>query len=68
MHKDLGLALAAAEAAGLTLPLSASVERVYASAAEMGLADEDFLATVKVVEASLGGSVSDGPDDSGATP
>ena len=68
MHKDLGLALGAAEAAGLRLPLSSTVERVYAEAAAMGLADEDFLATVKVVEASLGGPVSDDPDDSGAAP
>lgn len=50
MHKDLGLALGSAEAMGARLPLSERVLEVYGKAVEAGLADEDFLATVKLLE------------------
>lgn len=53
MHKDLGLALDAAKAAGTKLPLSEQVIAVYQRAVEAGLGDEDFLATVKLLEAAL---------------
>ncbi len=69
MHKDLGLALESASAAGIHLPLSERVTEVYAEAVREGLADEDFLATVKLLEARLNAPLTSGasppPEDPG---
>jgi len=53
MHKDLRLALESAQAASARLPLSERVLEVYQRAVAAGLADEDFLATVKLLEDQL---------------
>lgn len=49
MHKDLRLALRLAAEAGLGLPGTAEVERAYARAEAMGLAESDFASLVEVV-------------------
>ena len=49
MHKDLRLALRLAAEADLDLPGTAEVERAYARAEALGLADSDFASLVEVV-------------------
>ncbi len=54
MHKDLRLALAHAASLGLTLPETASVERSYAQAQELGMGELDFSALIEVVRGAGG--------------
>lgn len=50
MHKDIRLALAAAKEARVKLPALEIVEEVYDVAVEDGLQDEDFAATITLLE------------------
>jgi 3-hydroxyisobutyrate dehydrogenase-like beta-hydroxyacid dehydrogenase len=50
MHKDIRLALAAAKEARVKLPALEIVEEVYDVAIEDGLQDEDFSATITLLE------------------
>lgn len=44
MEKDIGLVLAAADAAGVRLPLAEEIEPILRSAIEAGYGDDDFMA------------------------
>jgi 3-hydroxyisobutyrate dehydrogenase-like beta-hydroxyacid dehydrogenase len=50
MHKDIRLALDAAKEARVKLPALEIVEEVYDVAVEDGLQDEDFAATITLLE------------------
>ena len=52
--KDVGLALASAEAVGASMPATAAAHGVYQQALAQGLGGEDFFATVKVLEEAAG--------------
>ncbi|WP_040826217.1 NAD-binding protein [Thermaerobacter subterraneus] len=55
MHKDLGLALAAAHEARVPLPATAQVAQTYAAATAGGLGHLDFSAILREVERRGGG-------------
>ena len=48
--KDVGVALKSADDVGASMPMTAAAHGVYEQALAQGLADEDFFATVKVLE------------------
>ena len=50
MHKDIRLALEAAKEARVKLPALEIVEEIYDVAVEDGLQDEDFAATITLLE------------------
>jgi 3-hydroxyisobutyrate dehydrogenase-like beta-hydroxyacid dehydrogenase len=50
MHKDIRLALDAAKEARVKLPALEIVEEIYDVAVEDGLQDEDFAATITLLE------------------
>lgn len=50
MDKDLRLAVSAAEANDISLPLTTRLKDVFATCMETGLGDEDFSASIKYVE------------------
>ena len=52
--KDVGLALESGQAVGAEMPLTAAARDVYQRALAQGLGSEDFIATVKVLEATAG--------------
>jgi 2-hydroxy-3-oxopropionate reductase len=53
-HKDLGIALAAARAEGVALPLTALVDQLYGAAVWSGLGDDDHSVVVRVIERLAG--------------
>ena len=52
--KDVGVALKSAEDLGATMPMTAAAHEIYEEAMAQGLANEDFFATVKVLERAAG--------------
>jgi len=52
--KDVGLALESAASAGVEMPMAQAALETYQAALEAGLAQEDFFATLKTVEARAG--------------
>jgi 3-hydroxyisobutyrate dehydrogenase-like beta-hydroxyacid dehydrogenase len=52
--KDVGIALESAEELGATMPMTRAAHTVYTQALAEGLGNEDFFATVKVLEAAAG--------------
>lgn len=50
MHKDVGLALASAEALDLPLPLTAITQQMLLAAVAKGYGEDDFCATIRVLE------------------
>lgn len=52
--KDVGVALKSAEDVGATMPMTAAAHEIYEEAMAQGLANEDFFATVKVLERAAG--------------
>jgi len=52
--KDLGVALESARDVGAAMPLTEAAHGVYAKALAQGFGNEDFFATVKVLEAAAG--------------
>ncbi|HEY0565360.1 MAG TPA: NAD(P)-dependent oxidoreductase [Terriglobales bacterium] len=54
MHKDIHLMLEAAQNAGVKLPGTETVERIYAESAKAGHADDDYAATITVLEKMAG--------------
>jgi 3-hydroxyisobutyrate dehydrogenase-like beta-hydroxyacid dehydrogenase len=50
MLKDIRLMMETAEEAGVRLPATEVVRRIYERAAEAGLADQDYAVTIRVVE------------------
>ncbi|WP_371413490.1 NAD-binding protein [Thermaerobacter sp. FW80] len=50
MHKDLGLALAAAHEARVPMPATAQVAQTYAAATAGGLGHLDFSAILRAIE------------------
>lgn len=50
MHKDIRIMLEAAQQAGLALPGLETAKHIYDRAHEAGLSDEDYAATLKVIE------------------
>lgn len=53
MHKDIRIMLEAAQQAGLALPGLETAKTIYDRAHEAGLSDEDYAATLKILESSL---------------
>jgi 2-hydroxy-3-oxopropionate reductase len=53
-HKDLGLALAAARAQGVALPLTALVDQLYGAACWNGFGDDDHSVVLRVLERLAG--------------
>jgi 2-hydroxy-3-oxopropionate reductase len=49
-HKDLGFALAAARSEGVTVPLTALVDQLYAAACSGGFGDDDHSVVLRVLE------------------
>ncbi len=56
-EKDIALALAAGEAAGVAMPATAAAHGVYREALAQGLGDADFFATLKVLEERAGSTL-----------
>ncbi|HWR52736.1 MAG TPA: NAD(P)-dependent oxidoreductase [Bryobacteraceae bacterium] len=54
MHKDIGLMLDSAEQLGVPLPLTGLTQQMFRAAMAIGLADEDFCSTIKVLEGWAG--------------
>ncbi len=54
MHKDIHLMLDAARDAGVELPGTEAVERIYAECAQAGHANDDYAATLTVLEKRAG--------------
>ncbi|TDJ63926.1 MAG: NAD(P)-dependent oxidoreductase [Proteobacteria bacterium] len=52
--KDVAVALESASAVGASMPMTEAAHGVYVEALEQGLGNEDFFATVKVLEAAAG--------------
>jgi 3-hydroxyisobutyrate dehydrogenase/2-hydroxy-3-oxopropionate reductase len=50
MYKDIGLALASAEAVDLPLPLTAITQQMLLAAIAKGYGEDDFCATIRVLE------------------
>ena len=50
MYKDVGLALASAEAVDLPLPLTAITQQMLLAAVAKGYGEDDFCATIRVLE------------------
>jgi len=50
MHKDIRLMMDAAQEAGLKLPGLEAVQKVYEAAANVGRGDEDYAATISLLE------------------
>ena len=50
MHKDVGLALASAEALDLPLPLTAITQQMLRAAIAKGYGEDDFCSTIRVLE------------------
>ncbi len=61
MHKDILLMLEAAREARVKLPALETVEEIYAIAAEEGLADRDYAATLELLEKWAGIAVTKSP-------
>ena len=54
MHKDIRLMLEAAQQAGVQLPGTEAVEKIYADCAQNGHDDDDYAATITVLEKMAG--------------
>ena len=54
MHKDMHLMLEAAKEAGVKLPGTETVEKIYAECTQNGHADDDYAATITVLEKMAG--------------
>lgn len=54
MHKDMHLMLEAAQEAGVQLPGTVAVEKIYAECAKDGHDDDDYAATITVLEKMAG--------------
>jgi 3-hydroxyisobutyrate dehydrogenase/2-hydroxy-3-oxopropionate reductase len=50
MHKDIGLALETGQAMDLPLPVTSVTQQMFRAAIAMGLGEDDFCSTVKVME------------------
>jgi 3-hydroxyisobutyrate dehydrogenase-like beta-hydroxyacid dehydrogenase len=50
MHKDIGLALEAAQELGLPMPQTSQTEQMFQAAIAEGYGDDDFCSTVRVME------------------
>jgi len=61
-HKDMGIAIAAARDAGVSLPMTGLVAQLIAAARAQGYGSLDHSALLKVVE-SLSGPAGSGPDE-----
>jgi 3-hydroxyisobutyrate dehydrogenase/2-hydroxy-3-oxopropionate reductase len=57
MHKDIGLVLDSADDLAVPLPLTAVTQQMFRAAIAQGLAEEDFCATIKVLEGLTGTEV-----------
>ncbi|MEO8025801.1 MAG: NAD(P)-dependent oxidoreductase [Bryobacteraceae bacterium] len=57
MHKDIGLALDTGKQLGVPLPGTGVTQQMFQAALSMGYGEEDFCATVKVIEGWAGVSV-----------
>ena len=55
--KDVGVALESADAVGASMPMTAAASEVYQKALDKGLGEEDFFATIKVLEELAGTEV-----------
>jgi 2-hydroxy-3-oxopropionate reductase len=56
-HKDLGLALAAARAEGVALPLTAVVDQLFGAMRWTGHGEEDHSGIIRIIEALSGPSI-----------
>jgi 3-hydroxyisobutyrate dehydrogenase-like beta-hydroxyacid dehydrogenase len=54
MHKDMHLMLEAAKEAGVKLPGTETIEKIYAECAQNGHGDDDYAATLTVLEKMAG--------------
>jgi len=60
MHKDIGLMLDAATELGVPMPLTAVTRQMFQAAITEGHAEEDIIATIKVLERMVGVEVKSG--------
>lgn len=61
MAKDIGLVLDAARSLQVPAPLATALHDIYAASLAAGLADEDFTATVRLLEGAAGVEVKSAP-------
>jgi 3-hydroxyisobutyrate dehydrogenase/2-hydroxy-3-oxopropionate reductase len=54
MHKDVGLALESGKDLGVPLPLTGITQQMFQAAVSSGYGNEDFCASIKVLEAWAG--------------
>ena len=54
MHKDIGLALASAEALDVPVPLTGLTKQLFQAAICKGFGEDDFSSTIKVLEDQAG--------------
>lgn len=54
MHKDLGLAMTAADSLGMPLPLAAVSRQIYGAAGSLGSGEKDFTALITLLEDATG--------------